>query len=97
MDSIKAPPQKITTASHAKIGAVPSEDRFSVDIEKTASSEAHLLNRTVQNFLWKGITVTVNDRATKQPLRILDDVCGVVEAGLFRHFPLKDFPVTDTI
>ena len=97
MDTIKAPPQRMTEASHAKIETVPSEDRFSVDIEKTASSEAHLLNRTVQNFLWKGITVTVKDRATKQPLRILDDVCGVVEAGLFRHFPLEDGSVTDTI
>jgi hypothetical protein len=60
---------------------VPSPETFSVDIEQKAGDEAHLQNTTVHNFSWKGVTVTVKDRITKQPKAILDNIDGIVKAG----------------
>lgn len=51
-----------------------------IDVEKLAH-DAHLLNTTVQNFTWQGVTVTVKDRKTKLKKKILDDVQGIVNAG----------------
>lgn len=53
-----------------------------VDIEKQAVAEAHLKNTTVQNVSWRGVTVTVKDRVTKQPKTIVENVEGIVEAGM---------------
>jgi hypothetical protein len=55
----------------------------SADIEKDAAGQdyAHLTNESVHSFSWNNITVTVKDRATKQPLDILSGVNGYVEAG----------------
>lgn len=55
----------------------------SVDVEKDAvgGDYTHLTNRTVRNFSWSNVTVTVKDRATKQPLHLLEDITGIVEAG----------------
>jgi len=55
----------------------------SADVEKDGRNAdyAHLTNDTVHSFAWENVTVTVKDRATKQPLDILSDVSGVVEAG----------------
>ena len=53
------------------------------DVEKGAVADyAHLTNTTVHSFSWENVTVTVKDRKTKQPLEILSDVNGVVEAGM---------------
>jgi ATP-binding cassette, subfamily G (WHITE), member 2 len=52
-----------------------------VDVEQQAVAEAHLINRTVRNFSFKGVTVTVKDRETKQEKNIVDNVEGFVEAG----------------
>jgi hypothetical protein len=41
-----------------------------------------LLNSTINNITWRGVTVTVKDRETKQPKAIVDNVEGIVEAGL---------------
>jgi ABC-type multidrug transport system ATPase subunit len=56
---------------------------LSQDVEKGAAVRdyAHLTNETVKNFSWDNVTVTVNDRATKQPLDILSNINGIVEAG----------------
>jgi len=53
------------------------------DVEKSAvlGHHAHLTNETVRSFSWSNLTVTVNDRATKQPLNLLSNVNGFVEAG----------------
>ncbi|OLN81820.1 ABC transporter G family member 12 [Colletotrichum chlorophyti] len=51
------------------------------DLEMMGAPDAHLLNTTVQNISWEGIEVTVKDRATKQPKRIVDHVDGLVKAG----------------
>jgi hypothetical protein len=57
------------------------QDVFNIDIEQTAVDDAHLMNTTVQNFVWQGVTVTVKDHKTKLPKTILEDVEGIVEAG----------------
>ncbi|KAH8724804.1 ATP transporter [Phaeosphaeriaceae sp. PMI808] len=56
---------------------------ISVDVEKDARGQdyAHLSNETVQSFSWQNVTVTVKDRATKEPLDILSGIDGIVEAG----------------
>ncbi|KAL8303734.1 hypothetical protein RB597_004861 [Gaeumannomyces tritici] len=56
-------------------------DTSVIDVESRGASEEHLMNTTVQNISWKGITVTVTDRETKQPKRLVDDLEGVVYAG----------------
>jgi ABC-type multidrug transport system ATPase subunit len=60
-----------------------SASNHSADVEKDAAGQAyaHLTNETVHSFSWKDVTVTVNDRATKQPLEILSGINGVVQAG----------------
>jgi len=58
-----------------------SESYMSTDIERLASARAQLENTTVHNFGWQDVTVTVKDRATKQPIAILDNVNGFVNAG----------------
>ena len=53
------------------------------DVEKGTDTAdfAHLTNDVVQSFSWQDVTVTVKDRASKQPLDILSNVSGVLEAG----------------
>lgn len=57
------------------------QDVFNIDIEQTAVDDAHLMNNTVRNFVWHGVTVTVKDHKTKLPKTILENVHGIVEAG----------------
>jgi ABC-type multidrug transport system ATPase subunit len=58
-----------------------TQDAFNIDIEQSAVDDSQLMNDTVQNFLWKEVTVTVKDHKTKQPKAILNGVDGIVEAG----------------
>jgi hypothetical protein len=53
------------------------------DVEKGAagSDYAHLTNDEVKSFSWEDVTVTVKDRATKDPIDLLSNVSGIVEAG----------------
>jgi hypothetical protein len=53
----------------------------SLDVEKAASDYAPLTNHSVQSFSWEKVTVTVKDRHTKQPLELLSDVKGIINAG----------------
>ncbi|PMD35505.1 ABC-2 type transporter family protein [Hyaloscypha variabilis F] len=57
------------------------EDPFTVDVEQKALDNAHLMNDTVRNFVWQGITVVVKDHKTKEPKTILENIEGSVEAG----------------
>ncbi|KAI5460401.1 P-loop containing nucleoside triphosphate hydrolase protein [Mariannaea sp. PMI_226] len=52
-----------------------------MDPEERPVAEKHLLNTNVKNITWRGVTVTVRDRETKQPKTIVDNVEGIVEAG----------------
>ncbi|KAK3172344.1 hypothetical protein OEA41_005665 [Lepraria neglecta] len=51
------------------------------DLELNAVPSAYLVNDIVHSFAWKGMNVTVKDRATKAPLSILTDANGVVKPG----------------
>lgn len=64
------------------------------DVEQQAVAEGHLRNTTIENISWRGVTVTVKDRETKLPKTILENVEGIVEAGLFLFLPLLfPFPI----
>jgi hypothetical protein len=54
---------------------------FPEDSEKGLIHNDHLKNTTVHDFLWQGVTVTVQDRQTKQPKALIDHVDGIVHAG----------------
>lgn len=72
------------THPHSMEGSSRSspQDAFSVDIEAKAAADTHLMNDTVENFTWNGVTVTVSDNKTGQPKAILDNIDGIVEAGM---------------
>lgn len=53
-----------------------------LDVEQGAVDELQLRNTTVHNISWKGVTVTVKDRETKLPKTIVDNVEGIVKAGM---------------
>jgi hypothetical protein len=59
-----------------------SQGNFIVDIEKTAVNDTQLRNTTVKNFVWRDITVTVKDHATKKAKALLHGVTGLVKAGV---------------
>ena len=50
------------------------------DLEHGAASEP-LYNSSIKDLCWHDVTVTVNDRKTKAPKRLLDNVTGEVKAG----------------
>lgn len=50
------------------------------DLERGAAPEP-LYNSTIKSLSWRSVTVTVNDRKTKAPKQLLDDVSGEVKAG----------------
>ncbi|KAF7551611.1 hypothetical protein G7Z17_g4876 [Cylindrodendrum hubeiense] len=52
-----------------------------MDLEQRPVAEKHLVNTTVKNLSWRGVTVTVKDRESKEPKSIVHNVEGVVEAG----------------
>ncbi|GAO14173.1 uncharacterized protein UV8b_06585 [Ustilaginoidea virens] len=51
------------------------------DVEQQAVADAHLGNATVRSISWRGVTVTVKDRASNKPKKIVRDAAGVVGAG----------------
>jgi hypothetical protein len=53
-----------------------------VDIEKGIVVDDHLTNTTVRSISWRNVTVTVKDRETKLPKAIVENVEGIVEAGM---------------
>ncbi|KAL3455569.1 P-loop containing nucleoside triphosphate hydrolase protein [Aspergillus heterothallicus] len=50
------------------------------DLERNESSR-FLMNQTVRNYCWKGLTVTVKDRETKKARDLINDVNGDVQQG----------------
>jgi ABC-type sugar transport system ATPase subunit len=60
----------------AELGPVDS-----LDLELNRIQTAHLINDVVHYFSWKDLTVKVKDRKTKEPLSILDNAHGIVQAG----------------
>jgi hypothetical protein len=64
-------------------------DTFTSDSEQGFTRNVHLKNTTVTKFIWQDVTVTVQDRVTKKPKAILDQVEGIVSAGLIPFHPLE--------
>ncbi len=65
------------------MASTPDIERIltNITVERQASAKARLENTTVHNFAWQAVTITVKDRATKQPKAILEKVNGFVNAG----------------
>lgn len=51
------------------------------DVEKQLSSSSILNNDDVESLAWHELSVTVNDRATGNPRKILDSASGIVRPG----------------
>lgn len=60
-----------------------TQDALNNDIEQCTVDNPQLMNNTVKNLIWKNVTVTVKDHKTKQPKTILDNVDGIIEAGIY--------------
>ncbi|KAG0160973.1 hypothetical protein PDIDSM_78490 [Penicillium digitatum] len=50
------------------------------DLEQNDSGH-FLMNQTIRNFSWQGLTVTVKDRETKKPRDLINDISGDVQHG----------------
>ena len=63
------------------------------DLEQGVTFEPRLSSK-MGEFSWEGVTVTVTNRKTKAPMRLLDNVSGHVKAGastvttIYRHWYL---------
>jgi hypothetical protein len=78
--------QSSTTSNTGDMDAIykpVGQDAFNVDIEQKVVDDCHLVNDTVRNYVWRNVTAVVKDHETKEPKAILQDVAGVVEAGMF--------------
>lgn len=52
------------------------------DIEKMVGGDyAQLTNTNIRSFGWKGVTVTVKDRQSQRPKKLLENIHGVIKAG----------------
>jgi hypothetical protein len=60
-----------------------------IDVEKGGfhANDALLFNDVVQTLTWEDVTVTVEDRKTKQTKKLLDNVHGCVKAGNTTSLP----------
>lgn len=53
-----------------------------MDVEKFIGGDyAQLTNTNVRSFGWRGVTVTVKDRQTKESKNILNEINGMVKCG----------------
>ena len=57
-----------------------------LDVEWDAGSR-FLMNHSVKNFSWSGLTVTVKDRQTKKARDLINDISGNVQQGTFSYLP----------
>lgn len=51
-----------------------------LDVEWNGDSR-FLMNHSVKNFSWSGLTVTVKDRQTKKARDLINDITGDVQQG----------------
>lgn len=51
-----------------------------VDLERNDGSE-FLMNHSVHDFAWSGLTVTVRDRQTKKARDLINDITADVQQG----------------
>jgi hypothetical protein len=53
-----------------------------LDVEWDGDSR-FLMNHSVKNVSWSGLTVTVKDRQTKEARDLIHDISGDVQQGMF--------------
>lgn len=53
-----------------------------VDLERNDDSQ-FLMNHSVHNFSWSGLTVTVKDRQTKKARDLINDISADVQQGMY--------------
>lgn len=54
-----------------------------LDVEREAAHDtSYLENRVVKSLSWSDVSVTVKDRETQRPKKILSDVSGHAVAGM---------------
>lgn len=53
-----------------------------VDLERNDVSQ-FLMNHSVHNFSWNGLTVTVKDRQTKKARDLINNISGDVQQGMY--------------
>ncbi|KAJ5773823.1 hypothetical protein N7457_008719 [Penicillium paradoxum] len=56
------------------------DESSTADLERNGG-ENFLMNETVRNFSWHGLTVTVKDRETKKARDLINDISGDVQRG----------------
>jgi hypothetical protein len=54
---------------------------LSLDMESQSNHEFYVHKDLIQSLSWSNISLTVEDRSTKQPKDLVADVCGCIEAG----------------
>lgn len=74
-------PTSVASSVERRREEKPYNGNAETDVEQGTVADAHLRNTTVQTVTWSGVTVTVKDRETKEPKKIVDNVEGLVEAG----------------
>jgi hypothetical protein len=62
------------------VDPTPNEARM-MDLECNDTGN-FLVNQTVHDFSWRGLTVTVKDRETKSPRDLIKDISGDVQQGM---------------
>jgi hypothetical protein len=54
---------------------------LSLDMESQSNHEFHVHKDLIQSLSWSNISLTIEDRSTKQPKDLVANVCGRIEAG----------------
>lgn len=58
----------------------------SSDTERQKGHEFYMFNDIVHSLSWSNITLTVEDRSTKQPKSLISNVSGSIEGGKYRTY-----------
>lgn len=53
----------------------------SSDTERQSSHELYMFNDLVHSLSWSNVTLTVEDRSTKQPKDLVSNIGGQIKAG----------------
>lgn len=64
-----------------------SDESGMADLERN-DSRHFLMNHSVHNFSWSGLTVTVKDRHTRQSRNLINDVSGDALQGGLKQLPI---------
>jgi ABC-type multidrug transport system ATPase subunit len=70
---------------------------LSLDIESQSTHESYVPRDLIQSLSWSNISLTVEDRSTKQPKDLVADVCGCIEAGMCSSTFLNNDNMVDVI